>query len=150
MKVKILQILMFLAFASLWIPKASACDLKTDFPASGLPKYISPGTCWDTGESYDDTTAHWWKSRVLAVYFKGAVQWCPADCTPNSNNTLRLQSDGNMVIYNTYNQALWASGTNGENFGGNYFTVGNSCAEIINNVEGTLWTSNEQNPACGD
>ena len=63
---------------------------------------------------YHQTYAVLTNRGVLEFVNRGSVVWSSGSGSSVSNYRLVLQNDGNLVIYNNSNNAVWASGTQGK------------------------------------
>ncbi|EFJ07129.1 hypothetical protein SELMODRAFT_6359, partial [Selaginella moellendorffii] len=48
----------------------------------------------------------------LILYYKNLILWSTKTANRGTNCKLRLQEDGNLVLYEENEQSLWASNTN--------------------------------------
>jgi hypothetical protein len=94
-------------------------------PGSHRTDYPSPGTCVaDESNGSNDGRLRWSNnySGLLQLFDtddSGQLLWCAHDdsdhdvCVSDSGNYLAVQWDGNLVIYDPYGHAIWASNTVG-------------------------------------
>ncbi|XP_074565305.1 mannose-specific lectin-like [Curcuma longa] len=65
----------------------------------------------------------------LVLYDSGRAVWSSGTYNQGYNCVLRMQTDGNLVIYSNNNDPIWASGTYGP--GGNFILVLQSDRNVV-------------------
>ncbi|KAM0953373.1 putative bulb-type lectin domain-containing protein [Dioscorea sansibarensis] len=78
----------------------------------------------------------------LVLYDNGEALWASGTNGLGTNCLLTLQSDGNLVIYNSNNQTVWASNTN---MGQNYYVLILRKDGNVVIYGGALWATNTNN-----
>lgn len=73
----------------------------------------------------------------------GTIYWRTWISSYNKSNTARMQTDGNFVLYDQRDIAIWSSGTNGLGSSGNYRLVLGDDAKmrIYDAKNAVIWTS---------
>jgi hypothetical protein len=62
------------------------------------------------------------------------------DLDNNGDNTLIMQNDGNLVLYNRKSQAIWSTGTNNKGKAPYTFSVSNNATlSIVDGSGSILW-----------
>jgi hypothetical protein len=97
--------------------------------------WVAYGTCIQDPARYDAGGRLRWgdnnngQLQLFDTDDHGQLIWCAHDdsdhdtCVTNGLNSLGAQWDGNLVIYDSYGKALWASNTVGSNEEGEVLTV---------------------------
>jgi hypothetical protein len=74
----------------------------------------------------------------LCEYGPGGALWCSGTYGTGSSDHVTMQTDGNLVIYNSAGTALWHSGTYGNT--GAVLVLGDDSSMVIDLPGGPVWT----------